>query len=493
MQFIYPIGFLALASILLPILIHLWNVKQGKTLKIGSIVFLGESAKQSSRSFRITDWLLLIIRCLLLILIAFLLAQPFINQQLFRRENKGWVLTKQNQLKSIYQQEQKTIDSLLENGFELHDFNLNFAALTLKDTINNAIEKNAKISNSGLLKQLNGMLPNNFKVYLFAENPLNQQDEVLSNTSLNLNFKPFIAADSILKKVVEAYVTNKDSIKVLVFNSNPRGTNYELISLKDDTKSVALKIDSGFSFAKTKAQQNWVRVNTSTFQIAIYDEQKNDSKYLEAAIKSISDFTQRKIQLQYLKKREVLPLQTDLLFWLSEQAIPKNIKLKKGANLFTYQTGKEEFVSSLLKINAKQTEIELWKRIPFQKQNVRSVWTDGYGEPILTLKKENEGYHFQFYSRFNPQWTNLVWKEEFVKILMPILEIKPIDNRNYGFEADSDDKRVLNKEQNLFQQVATKQAGLNLSIQKPVHHWFWFAAFLLLFTERVLSYFKRKN
>ena len=79
MFFTYTIGFLAATGIIVPLIVHLWNVKKGKTLKIGSIILLGESAKQSSKSFQIKDWLLFLLRSLLIIIIAFLLAEPFLK------------------------------------------------------------------------------------------------------------------------------------------------------------------------------------------------------------------------------------------------------------------------------------------------------------------------------------------------------------------------------------------------------------------------------
>ena len=76
MQLLYPIGLLALAGLIIPVIIHLWSVKTGKTLKIGSINLLGESANATSKSLKITDWLLFVLRCLLLIIIGLMLAQP---------------------------------------------------------------------------------------------------------------------------------------------------------------------------------------------------------------------------------------------------------------------------------------------------------------------------------------------------------------------------------------------------------------------------------
>ena len=490
MQFIYPIGFLALASILLPIIIHLWKVKQGKTLKIGSIAFLGESSNRSSKSFKITDWLLLTIRCLLLILIAFLLAQPFIKQKIISQNDKGWVLVNQNSLKEVYQQEQKTIDSLLKAGFELHDFNLDFKALNLSDTVQ---VYSPDLSNQALLKQLNTILPAGFKVYLFADNQINQKGESPVKTALDIIFKPTLALDSISEKVVEAYTTNQDSSRVLILKTGPNQSGYEVISLTNENKNIDLKIENGLSFVRTKSQSNWVKVNDETVKISIYNPQNNAYNYLNAALTSIRDYTQKKIIWQKIQKDGLYQTETDILFWLADEEIPKNLKLKDGAKLFSYQIGKEEIINSVLIENQSNLKSDLFKRIALKNGGGLSVWEDGFGEPLLTLSKDEKVNQFKFFSRFEPQWTNLVWEADFTQILLPVILAEPENIKNYGFEVDSLDKRVWDKNQEFYEQTASKQAGINTLVQKSISNWFWLSAFLLFFVERVLSYQKRKS
>lgn len=490
MQFIYPIGFIALASILLPILIHLWNVKQGKTLKIGSIAFLGESSNKSSRSFKITDWLLLIIRCVLLILIAFLLAQPFINQKIVAQNDNGWVLVNQNDLREVYQQEQKTIDSLLEKGFELHDFNVGFKVLNLADTL--SVEQ-AKLSNQALLQQLNSTLPQGYKVYLFAKNQMNKTDEKQIQTALNIVFKPFITQDSVIEKVVDAYQTTQDSTRVLVLKTNPNQSQYELIALPNESKNIDLKIEDRFTFVKTKSQLNWTKVNNQTLQIAIYNPKNEAFNYLSAALNSIRDYTQKKMVWQKIQKDEVAQTDVDLLFWLSDEQIPKGLKLKQGVKLFIQQAGKEELINSTLNLNNDANKIDLFKRIAYQEDESISVWNDGFGKPVLTFNKENQINKFTFYSRFEPQWTDLVWKADFVQAMLPIVLAQLENIENFGFEKDSIDNRVWDKSQNFFSQTTFKQGNFNAQSQKSISNWFWLSAFLLLLIERVLSYQKGKN
>ena len=67
------------------------------------------------------------------------------------------------------------------------------------------------------------------------------------------------------------------------------------------------------------------------------------------------------------------------------------------------------------------------------------------------------------------------------------------EQHDYGFEVESLDQRVWDKNQNFFEQSTAKQANFDVQSQKAVSNWLWFAAFLLLFVERVLAYQKGKN
>ena len=76
-HFLAPIWFLSAAAVAIPILIHLWNNRKGKTLLVGSTAFFEKAAEEKSWQRKLTDPLLLLLRCLLLLLLSALLAQPF--------------------------------------------------------------------------------------------------------------------------------------------------------------------------------------------------------------------------------------------------------------------------------------------------------------------------------------------------------------------------------------------------------------------------------
>src|ERR1700743_1895371 len=112
----------ALAALSIPVAIHLWNIRQGKTLKVGSISLITVSSQKNSRSFKLHDLLLLLLRCLLLALLAFILMQPLWQKRINLAQIKGWILIPKESLKETYQKFKPEIDSLSKAGYEFHYF-----------------------------------------------------------------------------------------------------------------------------------------------------------------------------------------------------------------------------------------------------------------------------------------------------------------------------------------------------------------------------------
>lgn len=447
MQLLFPIGLLALTGLIIPVLLHLWSVKQGKTLKIGSVVLLGENATTSAKSFKLTDLLLFFLRCVIIVFIAFIIAQPYVKKTNISSKNKGWILMDRAQLKDVYDVHHNIIDSLLTLGFELHDFNLGFNKFSLSDTLKTKRISSGLTYNS-LLNQLNREIPSGYSAYLFADRRLVNFDGDLPALNFNLIWKNIERNDT-LKTWSSTFLG-----KVYHAKSTPNLTSY-------------------------RAEES---PNLPVTKVMIYEPSGIDSKYIKACLRAIADFTKRKVEIQKSAN------EADIIFWLSDQAIHINWN-KSKTRLLSYQKGKTETINSTLQLIARSTHaITLKKRVAFNQIQGTTVWIDGFGKPILI--KENETNHFHFYSRFNPQWTDLVWDEQFVEAMIPIVLASQYD-ADFGFETNGADQRLLAKTQF----VKSKNSQSNFST-KPIHknidYIIWMLAFVVLVIERILS-FRQKN
>ena len=447
MQFLYPIGLLALAGIIIPLIIHLWNVKQGKTLKIGSIALLGESSRASSKSFKINDWLLLLLRCLLILLTAFILAQPFLKK-VVPAKNTGWILVEKSNFPELFRDNRKTIDSLTKLGYEIHDFNAGFNPISLKDTANTDTQEANSLNYTSLLKQLNTLLPPGSTVYLFADRRLNTIGSKLPETTYKLNWQTLNQADTI-SSWITYYAGKKYEAK-----SNPSATVYTAVN--NDVPPL---------------------------RVAIYEPSGNaDKKYLIAALNAISGFSGRRLELNPTGK-------TAIGFWLSDEPVTANFKsaIDTNGTLFQYEKGKVIAENSFLNIGGKK--IPLTKRIEAPK-SLNKIWTDGFGNSILARERNNNSNNFHFYSRLNPQWNQLVWDEVFVKALMPVV-LDDEKAEDFGFENNPAEQRRFALNQNGFNEVSKTATAINTTQNEPLGAIFWVIAFIIFVAERILSFRKK--
>ncbi|MFC1225947.1 BatA domain-containing protein [Pedobacter sp. BG31] len=450
MHFLSPIGLLALAGLIVPLIIHLWNVKQGKTLKIGSIALLGESSKASAKSFKINDWLLFLLRCLLLGILAFSLAKPYLKKIIPTEKKTGWILLDSATFKEVFKSNKNTIDSLLNKGYEIHDFNVGFKALTLKDTAEHQSEKFDNIDYSDLLHAANQFIPAGASVYLFADRRLTRFGDELPILHYQLNWIPLNQTDT-LRSWIAGYAGKKYEAK-----SNPSNTTYQDLHSGDEVPiKIAIHQASGTP----------------------------DGKYVIAALKAIGSFTDRKIVINPPAEK------ADIGFWLSADAVAANFKssITTNGTLFQYENGKIIEEPSFIKLDGHH--IKLSKRMA-SPGSAEKIWTDGFGNAILTEEKTKNLHIFHFYSRFNPQWNDLVWDGLFVKALMPMV-ISTENTAEFGFENNAVDQRRLSARRTVAFQPGDIQSTSKNTQNVLLQPLFWAVALLIFVTERILSFRKK--
>jgi Aerotolerance regulator N-terminal len=128
MQFLNPIWLWGLTGLLIPIGIHLLSRKEGKTIRVGSIRHMEDSTTKQFKNLRLNEFLLLALRCLLIILLVFVLSDLVLNSI---NENKKWLLI-ENGLEGS-EEFAVLMDTLEQNGFEIRSLTDGFPLL--RDTL----------------------------------------------------------------------------------------------------------------------------------------------------------------------------------------------------------------------------------------------------------------------------------------------------------------------------------------------------------------------
>jgi hypothetical protein len=498
-QLLNPIWLFGIIGIIIPIVIHLWNIKKGKTLKIGSVILLGESSRQNARSLRLLDLLLLLLRCLLIIIISILLAEPVWIRSNNSNQQGGWILIEKENFKETYSRFQKEIDSLDKAGYDLHLFEPGFKAANLNELKNSEIKIDStaiKLSYWSLLKLLDQDIPAGKEAYIFTANRLNRFQTERPEIVTRINWKSYTPKDSIASWIESAWFTG-DSIKAITTQSEPKGSRNIAVNIDPSNKNGAFSIEiqdgsPSLSFKNTDSTaQIPVRIDTSTIRIAVYtDKFKKDAEYLIAAIRAIQKYTERSIDISSVNSGLINGSQ-NIIFWLSEK-IPSETQMRnirEGSSLFIYKNGKTEEVNSTIVLpeySLQKEAIALRKRISLtgpSKKNY-AVWEDGFGKPLLDLEISKKLRLYHFYSRFNPEWNGLVWNEDFAKILVPLL-IPNVKN------SDLYDRRSIADSWIIPAKSQIKSVSVLKNKATDLKHVFWTSLMLLLLFERWLSF--RKN
>jgi len=444
-------------------MIHLWNIRPGKTLSVGSIALLKEKGRPSSRRLQLSELLLLLLRCLLIILLALLLAKPIWRASSARKE-KGWVLMGKKGLPETYQHFQPQIDSLLQAGYSLHYFTPGFPEEHLQAALGETEAAAADTASYwALLDSLQQHPRAPASRFLFTPHYLSRFYGQRPHIDTGTHWYIYTPADSVSTWQAEAYATASGSIRARKITSRATGNSY----VYEELPAGAVKAD------------------TTTKQVTIFaDTYAHDAGYLKAAITAIQQFTERKIRLSLISQPGALPAQTDWLFWLSVQPVPARVK---AANIWRYDSGAVVNTSSWI-ISNEAAPLPLSKRIQaHQPVSLEVLWKDGFGNALLYLEQTNNTRTYHFSSRLDPAWNELPWNAAFPGLLLQLLYPD-----SAAIPADKD-RRAIAAQQLQPDQYSSdfshKRMALPVTDLAPL---LWAAVFILFLAERIWVFITKR-
>ncbi|MBC73875.1 BatA domain-containing protein [Muricauda ruestringensis] len=295
MVFANPSYLWALLGLLVPLAIHLWSKKEAKTIKIGSIQLLDESNSRQSSSIQLNEWLLLLLRMLMVALIVLLMAGPQWRTKGDRKQVTYLVEASLANDASISQildslQENSPV-FLLANGFpaweadgdyQMHKEQPNYWQLVQK--MDSLRSDSIVVFTKALQKGFRSMRPNTQKkIHWVVTDTEGIQDQPLM---------AFKGKDGI------ELVTVSSSGKTTKTNKNVWDDGFEVINdslrlLSDEPKIVPLK-----------------KLDTLHVNMFVEAEFEREGNYIEASFKALSTFLKREIRIH--KQDESINNQADL-------------------------------------------------------------------------------------------------------------------------------------------------------------------------------------
>ncbi len=492
-QFIQPIWLAVSAGVIIPLVIHLWNIQKEKTVKVGSIFLFTARSKQHAKRLQLHDILLLILRSFFILLLALLLAGPSWFNPSANNTSKGWILIEPGSIRKIYPRFRSSIDSMLNAGYEFHYFTPGFEKAKLGTALELPPDSSIQNPHWAVLKLLEQQAPA-LPIHVFTGNRLSRFAGNRPELSLDLTWHIDTTVAPARAALAAAYLIGSDSIRILRKKNTAVGTKISQVDISATRQRDAaynVRFDSGKLMVSTPGiatgkafAGSTIEVDTSTLQVAIYAGNFNvDASYLLAALQAIQQYTSRTINISLVKNVRDIKRGQHWLFWLSEDSVPKDLQV---ANIFKYEAGELAAVSSNINISGVGT-IPLYqlKAARSLATNETPIWEDGFGRSILLATPANNGTVYQFLSRFNPAWNDLVWSGDFPAILWQLMASHDIVNKYDQRIIDTRQlEPVLSPGKNRF-----KTAGFNHDLSGLT----WLAILIVFFLERMISLRHKKE
>ncbi|PWK78432.1 putative membrane protein (TIGR02226 family) [Mucilaginibacter oryzae] len=493
MQFLNPIWLFAIAAVSIPVIIHLWNIKSGKTLKVGSIALISAAAKKSSRSLLVTNKLLLAVRCLLLILLALLLSIPVWKKETNTSNARGWLLIPRENLTESYRKLKPQIDSLTRMGYLFHYFNEGFTAAEMgKALADTSKQSPADEDYWVLINKLNRQIPAGLPVYLITPNGINHFKGDRPSTALNIKWKTYTPDDSTSSWIADAWFTGEKNIQVLQGHSKPGGTNFTrhiINSAVDHNADFRLRTLDGKAYISLKkGDTSDVIIDTTAIKLTVYtDRYAVDAAYVGAALQALGSFSGRKTVIKQFKTPNEITAGQNWLFWLSDQKLPSAIA-KKTTNVLIYAPGNVTRTNSWINdkgafnISEQISKPGLYQLINGNATG-EALWTDGFGRTVLS--RNLPGHNYYLYTHFNLAWTDLVWDNNFPQWLFRLV----FDER-MQMTAGRHERRAISNGQLLPGNNNGKDTvtGQQPDILTDLSHYFWLLLVALFLLERFMAH-----
>lgn len=243
-----------MAGVLIPVIVHLWNDRRGKVLRIGSVALMVGASRRAAWSTRLTQVLLLVVRCLLVMALAGLLGAP-VWVRPAATDGVGWVLIVGSESTAGGEGWRRVADSLVKAGWERH----------VMDSAGNYWDA---------FRRMDGVAPVGAAFFVFTPGFAARFAGERPVTRREVHWRVYTPDDSVRRWVEAVWRVSADSIVVVRGRSQPTGTEFQRERL----------VFTGGTF-------EGVVVDTSSMRVDV-----GANEYLRAAVKALGVYTGRRIR-----------------------------------------------------------------------------------------------------------------------------------------------------------------------------------------------------
>ncbi|TVZ27626.1 putative membrane protein (TIGR02226 family) [Gillisia sp. Hel_I_86] len=432
MIFLNPTYLWALLGLVVPVVIHLWSNKEGRTIKLGTVQFLETSDVKQTNSIKLNEFLLLLLRMLIIAFLVFILAEPQIKRVQANAEITYLIepslLKNRSYSTMIDSLPQNSSIRLLQPGFP--DINT-YSEVEIKNPIPNYWQ---------LAKEMED-LPTD-SIVVFTNGYL--QGVKGKRPKLNKDIAWIVLdAEAQVNEALEV-VQKSDEVEVLELRSDQQKLSFKKEKFPLNSESLQFNKSKDSLGFLSNEKQEWFPLKTQD-SIAIlihYEEELETTKVLlKSSFNAISNYLERPIEVVDVQDTTGIKWDSyNFLVWLKE-----NPSFKTSQRALIYVP--DSLSTSLIEPSAKKHIFHLTK----------------------TLTTEN------------------VLAENLPEQLLKLLDV----NRELDSKIASLDRRTMDVNElstGTTETISEKSAQRLLSFSK----WLWLSLFFLMITERIFSRYRKQ-
>jgi len=380
---------IGLLSLFIPILIHLFNPNRKKIIFVGNLAFIKKQPHIHMIKVRIHQWLLLVIRLFILILLTLILSQ-LVSNKAHELSDSTHVFISTDWLSNSSLKEKNQLINEHSNS-SIFVMTKDFPKITSNDIRNYST---TQLKNSQNLS-VNTLVAEIQKLGLYTKH------NILYTTSKMGHYKkkqtPFLPPEYFEWRIKELTINNSSipQINVDIYFSESRILDAQYLQLALDTLP---------------------EISNLNLNVRRYDLVETD-----VDLTKIPDHSST----------------VNWIFWLSEKSIPDVLKSPVFEGSYLFADADDNL--QLEEKNKKSTAIQIgrswvtfYSNLPSQPSNkLMAVWQNNHGNIALLSEKNKNGKIFRFNSRLNPNWTDLVTGIQFPIVISQLLTTHPKMQQRY--------------------------------------------------------------
>ncbi|MCC9167348.1 BatA domain-containing protein [Pontibacter harenae] len=499
MNLLSPYWLFAALAVLVPIAIHLWNKRQGKTVKVGSLRWLQPAASKQWSSIKLNNVWLLLLRCLIFIVLAVALAQPVWEEHPQEPQGQKAVYMGEELLySSALEKIKPTIESLLQRGYSLHRYNSNFEQIPQENWqhISNRTSDSTVTDSTNYWNLLAALAQRHQQeedsLWLFTSD----QQRYFRGTKpasipTNIHWIP-VATEAASAWVQTATQLSSDSLLLIIGQSNRESTTFSQQRIASSAQSINLPNNQKLQLRRRQDSLqiihpgqsiNQVPIQQKPLQVAILYEEAQEAElpYLQAAISAISNYTGLPININTAVAQQP-DTAVQWVFWLRNEAVPTQLLqqvAQQGLQLWVQSANRPSAIKTSLTTTA-DTPVPIHQLSATTARQSNMLWATTNGEELLSVQPIGRGNVYRFRSGFSPAWSGLGQSAQLPELLFPLLFPQP-NKTAYDMRA-LDERQLKPATHAVATTVSTPDAA-----KQHLLPWYVLAAFVLFLMERIIA------